>query len=81
MTHSDSESPVRWISAADYVAKHRAKPIDGLGASVDGVVDAVAAAARPVLERMLRWLSAGDWRLLAGAIACLIAAVILAVVT
>lgn len=60
-THTDPNTPVRWIPAADYVARHRART--ALRSIVAG------------------WLSAGDWRLLAGAIVCLIAAVVLAVLT
>lgn len=61
MTHTDTETPVRFIPAADYVAKHRA----GL----------------QLREIVASWLAAGDWRLLAGALAALVAAAILAVVT
>lgn len=60
-THSDPDAPVRWIPAADYVARHRARS--------------------QLREIVAGWLSAGDWRLLAGALSCLIAALILAVLT
>ncbi len=60
-THTDPNQPVRWMPAADYVARHRARAT--LRAIVAG------------------WLAAGDWRLIAGAIACLIAALILAIAT
>lgn len=61
MTHSDTETPVRYIPAADYIARHRSR--------------------RTLTEIVARWLLAGDWRLLAGALVCLVAAMVLAVVT
>lgn len=61
-THTDPDQRVRFIPAADYVARHRARSA--------------------LRELVARWLAAGgDWRLIAGAIACLIAAAVLAVAT
>lgn len=60
-THSDPDAPIRWIPAADYVAKHRARA--------------------QLREILAGWLAAGDWRLIAGALVCLVAAAILAVTT
>lgn len=59
MMHTDHDTPVRYIPAADYVAKHRAR--SQLRTIVAG------------------WFAAGDWRLIAGAIACLVAAALAAV--
>lgn len=58
-THTDPDAPVRYIPAATYVARHRART-----------------ALRAVVAS---WLAAGDWRLLAGAIVSLVAALILAI--
>lgn len=60
-THTDTDTPVRYIPAADYVARHRARAT--------------------LREIVAGWLSAGDWRLLAGALVCLVAAIVLAVMT
>jgi hypothetical protein len=61
MTHSDPETPVRYIPAAEYVARHRARAT--------------------LREIVARWLSAGDWRMIVGALVCLVAAAVLAVLT
>lgn len=59
--HTDPNTPVRFVPAVEYVAKHRA---------------------RTQLRAILAgWLAAGDWRLLAGALACLLAALVLAIAT
>ena len=60
-THTDPDAPVRWIPAADYIAKHRSR--------------------RTLVAIVASWLAAGDWRLLAGAIVSLVAALILAIMT
>lgn len=59
MRHTDSDTPVRWIPAAQYVARHRARGW--------------------LLGELHAWVRAGDWRLLVAALACLVAAALVAV--